>query len=129
MGAAFDLLPTFAALAGAALPTDRTFDGHDLTPVLRGKGASPRQTYFYYRGSLLQAVRSGPYKVHYFTRPDGHDMAPQPIDPPWLYNLDHDPAEQFDLAARSPEVVAELRKLADEHKRGVEPVEDQIAKR
>jgi arylsulfatase A-like enzyme len=129
MGAAFDLLPTFAALAGAALPTDRVLDGYDLAPVLRGTGRSPRRTYLYYRGSLLQAVRSGPFKAHYFTRPDGHDLAPEPIDPPWLYNLDHDPGEQFNLAAQRPEVLAELRKLAEEHKRGVEPVEDQIAKR
>ena len=129
MGAAFDLLPTFAALAGAAMPTDRTFDGYDLSPVLRGTGASPRRTYFYYRGSLLQAVRSGPHKVHYFTRPDGHDLAPEPIDPPWLYNLDHDPGEQYDVAGQHPAVLSELRKLAEEHKRGVVPVEDQIAKR
>ena len=28
------VLPTFAALAGAPLPTDREFDGHDLAPLL-----------------------------------------------------------------------------------------------
>ena len=33
------------------------------------------------------------------------------------------------MAGRNPDVLAELRKLAEEHKRGVEPVEDQIAKR
>jgi arylsulfatase A len=129
MGAFFDLLPTFAALAGAPLPSDRVLDGGDLTPVLRGTGPSPRRTYFYYRGSLLQAVRSGAYKAHFATRPEGHDMVPEPVDPPWLYNLDHDPSEQFDVAAQHPEKVAELRRLAEHHKRGVVPVEDQIAKR
>jgi arylsulfatase A-like enzyme len=129
MGAFFDLLPTFAALAGAPLPTDRVLDGADLSPVLRGTGPSPRRTYFYYRGSLLQAVRSGPYKLHFVTRPEGHDMKPEPIDPPWLFNLDHDPSEQFDVAAAHPDVVADLRRLAEEHRRSVVPAEDQIAKR
>jgi arylsulfatase A len=129
MGSFFDLLPTFAALAGAGLPRDRVLDGDDLTPVLRGTGPSPRKTYFYYRGALLQAVRSGPYKAHFFTRLEGHDQSPQTVDPPWLYNLDHDPSEQFDVAREQPGVVAELRWLAEEHKRGIVPVEDQIAKR
>src|SRR5688572_951010 len=60
MGSFFDLLPTFASLAGAPLPADRVLDGGDLTPVLRGSGKSPRREYFYYRGATLQAVRSGP---------------------------------------------------------------------
>jgi arylsulfatase A-like enzyme len=129
MGAFFDLLPTFAALAGATVPTDRVLDGADLSPVLRGTGPSARQTYFYYRGALLQAVRSGPWKAHFFTRPEGHDKVPEAVDPPWLYNLDHDPSEQFDLGRKHPEIVADLRRLAEEHKKTVVPVEDQIAKR
>ena len=128
MGAFFDLLPTFASLAGAPLPSGRVLDGGDLTPVLKGAGPSPRKTYFYYRGSTLQAVRSGPYKAHFFTRDEGWGQAPKPVDPPWLYNLDTDIAERYDLAAEQPEVVAALRKLAEDHKRTVEPVEDQIAK-
>jgi arylsulfatase A-like enzyme len=129
MGAFFDLLPTFAALSGAALPADRVLDGGDLTPALSGTGPSPRQAYFYYRGSTLQAVRSGPYKAHFVTREEGWDQSPRPIDPPWLYNLDTDPAERYDLAAERPDIVGALRRLAEDHKRGVEPAEDQIAKR
>jgi arylsulfatase A-like enzyme len=129
MGAFFDLLPTFAALAGVPVPADRVLDGYDLGPVLRGTGPSPRDTYFYYRGALLQAVRSGSWKAHFFTRPEGHDKVPQMLAPAWLYNLDRDPSEQFDVAAQHPEILADLRRLADEHKRTIVPVEDQIAKR
>jgi arylsulfatase A len=129
VGSFFDLLPTLAALAGAPLPSGRVLDGYDLTAALRGTGPSPRRTYFYYRGATLQAVRSGPFKLHFVTRPDGNDEKPIPVDPPWLYNVDQDPGEQYDLAAQHPKVVAELRRLADEHRRTVQPVEDQIAKR
>jgi arylsulfatase A len=129
MGAFFDVLPTLAALAGAPLPADRVLDGGDLTPVLRGTGRSPRHEYFYYRGSTLQAVRSGKYKAHFVTRLEGHDQEPRRVDPPWLYDLDDDPGEQYDIAKEHPDVVAALRKMAEAHTRGVVPVEDQIAPR
>jgi len=74
-------------------------------------------------------VRSGPYKLHFFTRPDGNDEPPRPVDPPWLFDLDQDPGEQYEIAPERPAIVAELRRLADEHRLGVVPVEDQIAKR
>ena len=42
-----DLLPTFAKLAGAKLPTDRTLDGHDASAFLLGeREKSPRDDYF-----------------------------------------------------------------------------------
>ncbi len=129
IGAFFDLLPTFASLAGAAVPSDRVLDGGDLTPVLRGTGKSPRRDYFYYRGSTLQAVRSGSHKAHFATRLEGHDQSPHVLATPWLYDLDQDPEERYDVAKDKPEVLAALRKLADEHKKGVVPVEDQIAPR
>jgi hypothetical protein len=48
---------------------------------------------------------------------------------PQLYNLDEDPSERFDLAAKHPEIVAELRRLAETHKKTIVPVKDQIATR
>src|SRR5262249_47640530 len=57
-----DLFTTAVKLAGGKVPADRTIDGLDLTPVLTGKGKSPRDTMFYYRGTKLFAVRHGPWK-------------------------------------------------------------------
>lgn len=61
-----DLLPTLAKLAGAKLP-DRKIDGLDVWPVLSGEpGAkSPHDVFYYYVGGELQAVRSGPWKLHF----------------------------------------------------------------
>src|SRR5262249_49704826 len=67
IGATLDLLPTFCALAGAPAPTDRVLDGFDLSAVLQGKGRSPRQTMFYWRGSELYAVRRGGFTEHFIT--------------------------------------------------------------
>jgi arylsulfatase A-like enzyme len=63
---AMDLLPTFAQLAGAELPTDLVVDGRDIWPILSGQpGArSPHEKFFYYFAGQLQAVRSGKWKLH-----------------------------------------------------------------
>ena len=39
-----DMLPTFAALAGAPLPRGREFDGMDITPVLAGNATAGHAT-------------------------------------------------------------------------------------
>ena len=129
LGAFFDVLPTLAALAGAPLPKDRLQDGYDLGPALFADGPSPRTSYFYYRNSLLQAVRSGRFKLHLAIRADGQDVKPTVLDAPWLFDLEQDPGEAYDLAAEKPDVVVALRKLASDHLRSVEPAEDQVAKR
>ncbi|MDQ3580361.1 MAG: sulfatase, partial [Pseudomonadota bacterium] len=38
IGSGLDVMPTAAALAGALPPSDRTMDGFDLSPVLKGTG-------------------------------------------------------------------------------------------
>jgi arylsulfatase A-like enzyme len=94
----FDFLPTFAALAGAPLPSVR-LDGRDLSALLRGQpGAAGHEVFHYYRGHKLEAVRSGPWKLH--------------LDKNELYHLGRDLAEANNLAAAEPGRVAELRALA-----------------
>jgi arylsulfatase A-like enzyme len=93
-----DIFPTFAALAGIALPTDRILDGVDLWPALTGEG-QPRQGFHYFRGAVLEAIRQGPWKLH--------------LQKGLLFQLEDDPGEANDLAAAQPDVVAGLRKLAE----------------
>lgn len=127
MGSTLDLLPTFMSLAGGALPDDRTYDGGDLSPVLDGSGSSPRGTMFYYHGEQLFAVRQGDFKAHFQTkeRYAGQQEARR-HDPPLLYHLGHDPGEKFDVAEQHPKVIAEIKVLAEEHKKSVKAVENQL---
>ena len=60
-----DIFPTFASLAGAPVPSDRTIDGRDLLPVLTTLGApSPHEAIFAMSGGRLHTVRSGKWKLH-----------------------------------------------------------------
>lgn len=113
-----DILPTFAAQAGAKLP-DRKLDGIDLSPLLRGEpGAKGHDTFFYYAFTHLQAVRSGKWKL----------VLPRPAKPAWtswsgrmieaveksqLYDLEADISESNNIAAGHTDIVEELMKLVE----------------
>jgi uncharacterized sulfatase len=114
MGAALDLLPTIAAMTGAPLP-ERPLDGIDLAPALFRGAASPRDTFQFWRDHELYALRRGPWKAHFVTRGAyGRGPGRTVHDVPELYNLDEDPGERYDVAAKHPEVVRELTRLAEE---------------
>jgi arylsulfatase A len=96
----FDILPTFAALAGAKLP-DTKIDGANIWPELSGDtGAKPsHETFYYYRGLKLEAVRNGSWKLH--------------LAKTELYNLAEDIGEATNVAATHPEIVKKLQSLAE----------------
>lgn len=113
----FDILPTFASLAGAGLPAGRKLDGQNIWPLLAGEpGAQGHEEFLYFRGLNLQAVRSGPWKLHL----PGANAAPAPkgkqkaaASAPQLYQLDEDIGETTDVAAQNPGVVERLMALAE----------------
>ncbi|HEV7282576.1 MAG TPA: sulfatase [Pirellulaceae bacterium] len=126
LGSTTDLFATFASLADAPLPQDRTLDSHDLSGALKGEEASPRETVPYWRGSRLMAFRWKGWKAHFFTQDayGGGELVEH--DPPLLYNLNVDLAEQNDLTAQRPEIVQKIRELAEAHLASVEPVASQL---
>ncbi len=129
MGSTLDLLPTFVSLAGGTPPQDRILDGYDLTPTLKGTGPSPREEMFFYKGAQLYAVRKGDYKIHFATYTAYVKQEPVVHDPPLLYEINHDPAERFDITPEHPELLEELKVLAQKHRDSVIPVPDQLASR
>jgi len=94
---AMDLLPTFAKLAGAEVPGDRTIDGRDIGPILTGDADSPHDSFFYHGGDKLRAVRSGKWKLHW-----------NQGKPTQLFNLEADIGEEENLLTSEPEVTKRL---------------------
>ena len=128
IGSTMDLFTTVLKLAGAAVPTDRVIDGVDLGPAMFGTGHSPRKVMFYYRGAKLYAVRKGPYKAHFFTKPAyGRNLKETRHDPPLLYHLGHDPSEKVDASKNHPEIIEDIRREVERHLADLVQGEDQLA--
>ena len=126
-----DLFPTALALAGVEPPDDRIIDGRNLLPLLRGEAeALPETPFFFYRGRRLYAARLGAFKAHFITqRAYVPDTQYREHATPLLYNLEHDPSEQYDVAAEHPEIVEEILAAVAEHKARLVAHEDQLAER
>ena len=107
----FDILPTFAALAGAPLPADRKLDGANIWPQLAGTpDAKPaHETFFYYNGLRLNAVRHGDWKLQ-IAMGNKADPSAKKFESQ-LYNLRTDIGEATNVAAANPEIVAKLQAL------------------
>ncbi len=112
-----DLLPTFARLAGATLPTRNKIDGHDIAPLLLGQpnAKSPYEAFYYYHQDQMQAVRSGPWKLFLPVHSASGHPHFQNNQPPQnlLFNVVDDVSSQHNVANEHPELVAQLTSLAD----------------
>ncbi len=104
ISAHWDVLPTFAELAGVKAPAG--IDGISFAPTLLGRGKEQKDHgYLYwefYEQGGKQAVRQGDWKAvrtGLMKRPDA------PIE---LYNLADDPGEAKNVAAANPGVVKRM---------------------
>ena len=90
-----DFYPTFISLAGGRDQQERPIDGIDMTAMLfEGEASRRDEIVFDVSGSVrLPTIRRGSFKLM-------GDM---------LFNIDEDPYEQTNVAAKHPKVVNELR--------------------
>jgi arylsulfatase A-like enzyme len=103
ISALWDVLPTFAELAGARRP--KGIDGISFLPTLLGKRQREHK-YLYWEFQLeltMQAVRMGNWKAV--------RLAPsQPIE---LYNLKIDFGEENNVANEHPEIIKQMKEILD----------------
>jgi len=107
-----DLMPTIAAAANAALPTDRKIDGVNLIPFALGeRSGAPHRTLFWRSGHHQSVLHEG-WKLIRANQPDKPAGSPQKK---FLFHLSADPTEQRNLAEERPDKVAELEILLAAH--------------
>lgn len=105
-----DWFQTFAHLSGAAIPTDRVYDGYDISSVLLNTGKRANQDFAYIGANGIQAYRSGDWKIklpeskvlgdYWQTDVPAHGLV--------LFNLRNDIGEQRDVSKENPQIVNSL---------------------
>lgn len=110
-----DLLPTFCAIAGVNPPGDRTIDGRNILPYMKGeKVEKPIHASFIVPGSV---IRHGQWKLLVRElKPGGKSgrEGKRPSAPSGsLFNLQADPGETRDVSGDHPAIVADLRRRMD----------------
>lgn len=120
-----DILPTLCFVTNASLPVKK-IDGVNIFPLLKGNFESnPRNVFFYYyRKNSLENVRKGEWKLalphtyrSYEGELPGKDGWPGKIvnakTDYALYDLRRDPGERYDVKELYPEIVEELKIIAE----------------
>ena len=119
------------------MPTARTIDGRDMWPVLANQptAEAPHDALYFFWGRELHAVRSGVWKLHLPHPYQSLDMAGHEGSPGRysrkeiglsLFDLENDPGETTDVAARNPAVVQKLLEYAE---RAREDLGDSLTRR
>jgi arylsulfatase len=116
MIATIDFVPSVAKLLGVSL-TGNKIDGVDIGPLVCGQVEhSPRSEFLYYAGDELQAVRSGPWKLH---------LAHEYLSPAEPRGKDGKPANFANLKPQSMQQSG-LRGIASRHGYLVKKIEQSL---
>ena len=120
ISAFWDVLPTFAELAGAKEPEG--IDGISFAPALLGKSQRKHEYLYweFHEGSSKQAVRMGNFKA----------VRRAPSRPIELYNLKSDIGEDNNIADEHPDIVDKARELIDKSRTDADiwPLQDKAKK-
>ncbi|MBR3129896.1 MAG: sulfatase-like hydrolase/transferase [Clostridia bacterium] len=102
-----DVFPTILSFLKINEPTDRVIDGIDMLSYLKGETASPRTSLFINKDKSTYAVIDGSFKYleRSYSENGTYWMLQQG---PFLYNLETDPEESYDVTTHYPEKAEEL---------------------
>ena len=98
---ALDILPTACTLAGVKTP--KNVDGVNLLPHLLGEVKTPPHEALHWRFGPQKAIRKGNWSLV-----DHRDFAKKTNSGWELYDLSKDVGQQNNVAAKHPDLVAEL---------------------
>ncbi len=109
-----DFFPTFLNMAGIPLPTDREIDGVDILPLLMGElTESPHESLCFIKGKKIIGLRikdNFKYFIKHFSDNSAYWTTKHG---PFIFDLNHDQTESYNVAAHFPDKEAKMRKVLE----------------
>jgi arylsulfatase len=128
LSSTIDILPTLSDITNSRLP-QKEIDGVNILPLLLGdENANPRENFVFYWKNGLEAITDGKWKYVFahtgFSNTNckpGADGYPGKTNTGFsyeegLYDLRRDPGERYNVKEFYPEIVAELKNLAQQYR-------------
>ncbi len=112
----FDLFTTFLKISGLPSPKDRIIDGVNIMPLLRGEEQIPHEELYFYWRTELWAIRWNNWKYHRKHQITDINTFPWPTDTfkgPYLFNLETDPQESYNMIEHYPEIAQDMEAMMD----------------
>ncbi|MDO8682481.1 MAG: arylsulfatase [Armatimonadota bacterium] len=116
-----DWMPTLAKIAGGKTPKDRTIDGRNVLPVLRGEKAADVPRFWQWNrytpvGTCNAAMREGPWKLIRPVIPEAMSIAPEDgkmdqklkYEPEGITDICRDPEPKRTIPAPPPPLLFNL---------------------
>ena len=120
-----DLFPTILEAVGLPLPPDRVIEGQSLLRRLDGREGDEHEPVWFFQVGHLRALREGRFKYHdrhsvpFGNAPDFRVAFHVPRGP-WLFDLQRDPDESYDVSGRHPEIARRMRQSLEARRRELE---------
>ena len=95
-----DIFSTIAAISGATLSADRTYDGVNILPYLSSDALLPHKS-FYWRNGYSKAIRIGDWKLY----------VNEKNNVKYLFNIALDREEKHDLSSSRSDKLKELNEV------------------
>jgi uncharacterized sulfatase len=120
MSMAIDLLPTFAALSAADIPTDRTIDGRNISSLLQGENKSPHEALLFMNGNDIAAVRTQRFKLVLNDYYREYYVPFEQFGASLLFDLEKDPKETVSYLREYPNEAQTLKTIVEKYRKEFE---------
>jgi arylsulfatase A len=104
-----DIFPTVLSMAGMTPPQDVTIDGADLAPVWARSSNAGHEELVLFDNERVAGIRTDRWKFVARSYYRTYDIPLARLGADLLFDMRADPAENYNLESRYPDVVADLR--------------------
>ena len=116
-----DFFPTILKIVGIPLPTDREIDGVNILPLLKGEVVeSPHEELYFVSTKKVMGLRTRDNFKYIDKHRSENSTYWAAKQGPFLFNLNHDQTESYNVSTHFPEKAADMRNKLEKKRKEME---------